>query len=93
MHRIQPSARVSRPRSPRAILLAQAAVAVTIGVLWPYAELRWKCRAGFEHSEACVWGRSFFSLSRYVEPVIIAPVALVVLVLLTVAWRRIAGRQ
>ena len=70
----------------------QLLAAILIGVLWPYVELAWKCRAGFESSEGCVWGRSYMPLSRWVEPLIVAPIAFFVLVLLALAWRRIATR-
>jgi hypothetical protein len=77
----------------RATYLPHVIAAVLVGVIWPYGELTWKCRSGFEHSEACVWGRSYMSLSRWVEPAIIAPITFVVLVLLTIAWKRITGRS
>jgi hypothetical protein len=73
--------------------LPQLLVAVVIGVVWPHAELLWKCRSGLEHSEACVWGRSYMPLSRWVEPAIVAPIAFFVLVLLGLAWRRLTARR
>ena len=82
-------------RSPerRSGFAPQLVCAVLIGVLWPHVELLWKCRAGFEHSEACVWGRSYMPLSRWLEPLIAAPIAFFVLVLITLAWRRLSARR
>jgi len=54
-------------------LLALSALA--IGIAEPYFELAWKCRAGLEASEACVWGRAYFPLGKWLAPVLIAPVA------------------
>ena len=69
-------------------LLPQLVCAIVIGVAEPHLELLWKCRAGFETSEACVWGRSYLPLGRWLAPIIVTPVVFVVLVLLTLAWRR-----
>jgi hypothetical protein len=69
----------------------QLVVAVLIGVVWPHVELLWKCRTGFEDSEACVWGRSYLPLSRWLEPVVVAPIAFFVLVILTLLWRRVVS--
>ena len=42
-----------------------AAVSLVIGIAWPYVELAFKCRS--PDSEACVWAKSFWSLSIWVE--------------------------
>jgi hypothetical protein len=62
--------------------IARLIVAAIIGIAYPHAELAWKCRASSLHSEACVWGRSYMPLSRWVEPLIIAPVVFVLLTVL-----------
>jgi hypothetical protein len=59
------------------------AIAVLFAIGYPYLELAWKCRPSEVHSEACVWGRSYFSLSRWVEPVIIAPIAWAVMMVVS----------
>jgi hypothetical protein len=59
--------------------LARVAVALAIGVAYPYLELAWKCRNGYASSEACVWGRALLPLDRWLEPFIVAPVAFVIL--------------
>jgi hypothetical protein len=65
------------------------ACALAIGVAFPYVELTWKCRQGLEASEACVWGRAYFPLTRAVEPLIIAPILFGVL-----TWiARLGARQ
>jgi hypothetical protein len=66
----------------------RAIVAVAVGVGYPYIELAWKCREGFRTSEACVWGRSYMPLSRWVEPIIIAPIVFLALTLLARLWSR-----
>jgi hypothetical protein len=62
-------------------------IAALFGIGYPYLELAWKCRLSQVHSEACVWGRSYFPLSRWVEPLIIGPIAWAVM---TVASRLFA---
>ena len=71
----------------RVRLLPQLLCAVVVGIAEPHVELLWKCRAGFESSEACVWGRSYLPLGRWLAPIIVTPIVFVVLVLLTLAWR------
>ena len=68
-----------RVRTP---IFVRFGIAALIGIAYPYAELAWKCRAASENSEACVWARAYFSLSRWVEPVIIAPIAFLLITLL-----------
>jgi hypothetical protein len=77
------------PRSRDQLLCA--VVALAAGLIEPLAEIAWKCRAGFESSEACVWGRSYLPLGRAVGLVVIAPLTFVALLLLRrgwSAWRR-----
>jgi hypothetical protein len=81
---VDPRHQVETSRDRRRWVLVAAAVA--IGIAEPYVELAWKCRAGFEHSEACVWGRSFLSLGRWIAPLFVIPLALAVLFLLAAAW-------
>jgi hypothetical protein len=71
------------PPSPRGAsrYLPHLALALLIGIAEPHVELWWHCRAGFEHSEACVWGRSYLPLMRWLAPAIVAPIAFFVLVL------------
>jgi hypothetical protein len=64
-------------------------VALLIGIAEPHVELAWKCRAGFEASEACVWGRAFLPLGRWLAPLFVAPIAFVALTGLAWAWRRL----
>jgi hypothetical protein len=78
---------------PRRSIVVLACVALVIGLVEPSLEVAWKCRAGFESSEACVWGKSFLPLGRAVGLVIIAPLAFGVLLLLRSAWRMVAGRS
>ena len=73
---------------PRSRLIATLATALVIGFAYPYLELAWKCR-GDAASEACVWGRAYFPLSRWVEPLIVAPIAFAVIVV----FRRIFERD
>lgn len=63
-------------------------LAVAVGAAEPYLELAWKCRDGFEASEACVWGRSYLPLSRAVGLVLVAPLAFVALWVSRRVWRR-----
>jgi hypothetical protein len=65
----------------RTRLVAGLAFAIAIGIAYPYLELAWKCRGGATNSEACTWGRAYFSLSRWVEPFIVAPIAFLLITL------------
>lgn len=65
----------------------RAIIALAIGIVWPYLEIRWKCRTGFEASEACVWGKAFLPLGRWIEPLIIAPLLFLALTLASWLWR------
>ena len=82
------------PSSTRRRWWLLLASALAIGIAEPYLEIAWKCRAGLEASEACVWGRAYFPLGRWLAPVIVAPVALVVLLVLSlcVDWVRARRR-
>jgi hypothetical protein len=71
----------------RRSLLILAGIALAIGLAEPLAELAWKCRSGFETSEACVWGKSYLPLGRAVGLLLIAPITFGVLLLLRGAWR------
>jgi len=74
----------------RTRLVAGVAFAAAVGIAYPYFELAWKCRGGAVDSEACTWGRAYFSLSRWVEPLIVAPIALL---LITLVARLAGGRR
>ncbi len=63
-------------------LLVRVVLAVAIGIAFPFLELAWKCREGVQGSEACVWGKAYLALSLWVEPLIIAPIAFLLLTLL-----------
>ena len=66
----------------------RAIVAAVVGFGYPYLELAWKCRAGAERSEACVWGRAYMPASRWIEPLIVAPLVFGALTLIAHLWRR-----
>jgi hypothetical protein len=68
-------------------------LAVVIGLVEPHVEIVWKCRSGFEASEACVWARSLLPLGRVVAPLVVAPVALIILLALEWAWGRLVFRR
>ena len=68
--------------------LIRVGLALVIGLAEPYLEIAWKCRTGFEISEACVWGRSLFLLSRGAGLLIVAPLAFAVLTGIGHMWRR-----
>ena len=72
----------------RTRLIAGLAFATITGLVYPSLELAWKCRPAAVDSEACVWARAYFPLSRWVEPVIITPVAFLVFLLATRIARR-----
>lgn len=63
-------------------LLFRFVLAVAIGIAFPFLELAWKCRDGVQGSEACVWGKAYLALSLWVEPLIIAPIAFLLLTVL-----------
>jgi hypothetical protein len=68
------------------------ATALAIGIAEPYVEIAWKCRAGLEASEACVWGRSYLSLGKWLAPVFITPLAFVALLILVVCFDWVRAR-
>jgi hypothetical protein len=63
-------------------------VALLSGILYPYLERAWKCRE--PSSEACVWASAYFPMSRWLEPIIITPIAFLLLALL---FRIVAHRR
>jgi hypothetical protein len=67
-------------------------LALAIGIAEPHVELAWKCRASFQSSEACVWGRAYLPLGRWLAPLVVTPIAFVVLIALSWAWRQWRGR-
>jgi hypothetical protein len=67
---------------PRPATLIKIAIAAAVGFTYPFVELAWKCRAPLATSEACVWGRAYFPVTRWVEPLLVAPVAFVVVMLI-----------
>lgn len=70
----------------------RAAIALLVGIAFPNLEVAWNCRAGEAFSEACVWGRAYLPLMRWVEPVIVAPIVFLILTLWA-WWRRRARRR
>ena len=69
-------------------VLAAAVFAAFVGILYPYGEVAWKCRETSVNSEACVWARAYWPLSRWIEPMIVTPPVFVVILLLTQYRRR-----
>jgi hypothetical protein len=68
-------------------------IALVIGIAEPYLELAWKCRAGLETSEACVWGRSFLSLGKWLAPVFVTPIAFIALLVLAACYDFVRTRR
>jgi hypothetical protein len=79
-------------RRPSRTVVLLAIVALAIGLAEPSLEVAWRCRRGFESSEACVWGRSLLPLGRAVGLLFIAPVAFGVLLLIRAAWLTAVAR-
>ena len=75
-------------RAPSRSTWVLIGLALAVGLAEPYLELAWKCRAGLEASEACVWGRSYFPLSRVMGVALVAPLAFVALVIVRRVWTR-----
>ena len=69
--------------------VVRAGLAGAAALAEPFAEVAWKCRSGFETSEACVWGKSLIVLHLGLSMVVVMPVAFVLLVLVEWAWRRV----
>jgi hypothetical protein len=80
-------------RRPSGTVLALILVALAVGLAEPSLEVAWKCRAGFETSEACVWGKSYLPLGRAIGLVFIAPLTFGVLMFVRGAWRTWVGRS
>jgi hypothetical protein len=74
------------PRPSRSTLLL-ACLALAIGVVGPSVDVAWKCRAGFETREACVWGKSLLPLSLAVSIFLVTPITFGILCLGRAAWR------
>jgi hypothetical protein len=72
--------------SPLASLLIALAAGVAVGVAYPYIEIALACRA--PASEACVWGKAYFSLTLTVSLVFVGPVVVVVAYALLARLRR-----
>ena len=66
-----------------------AALSIAIGLAEPYVELAWKCRAGFEAMEPCVWGKAYFRVAQVATIVILSPLLFGLWFLLT----RLATRK
>ena len=66
-----------------------AALSLAVGLAEPYVELAWKCRAGFEASEACVWGEAYFRVAQMATIFILTPLLFGLWFLLT----RLASRK
>lgn len=81
---------MSRPPGTVLVLIL---VALAVGVAEPSLEVAWKCRAGFESSEACVWGRSYLPLGRAIGLVFIAPITFGILMFVRGTWRAWIGRS
>ena len=73
--------------------LFRAGVALLVGLAEPAIEVAWKCRAGHEITEACVWGRSLMPLLRIIGLVLIAPLVYGALTLGMHAWRAWRSRR
>ena len=69
-------------------VLIRIAIALVVGLAEPSIELAWKCREGFETSEACVWGKAYLPLSRALGLLIIAPAVFGLLTLVNRLRRR-----
>jgi hypothetical protein len=75
-----------------ASLLLALCAGAAIGVGYPYVEIALACRE--PASEACVWGKAYFSLTLTVSLVLLGPVAAgVVYALLAWLRRRREGMQ
>lgn len=72
----------------RSRLILAAVAAGATGAAYPFVELAWHCRSAMTTSEACVWGRAYFPLTRWVEPLIIAPIAFLLFLFLARVSRR-----
>jgi hypothetical protein len=78
----------------RRTLIILAGIALAVGLAEPSLEVAWKCRAGFESSEACVWGKSLMPLGRAVGLVVIAPLTFGALLLMRLFWQsRVRGSR
>jgi hypothetical protein len=74
-------------RPSRAVLIC-ITIALAVGLAEPYVEVAWKCRAGYETSEACVWGRSLLPLGRIAGLLIVAPATFGLLAIVRYVWRQ-----
>jgi hypothetical protein len=68
-----------------ALLVLALCAGVAVGVGYPYVEVALACRE--PASEACVWGKAYFSLTLTVSLVFLGPVAAGVVYAL-LAWLR-----
>jgi hypothetical protein len=68
-------------------------VALVAALAEPFIEVIWKCRQGFESSEACVWGKSLLPLTSAVGLILVAPIVFGVLCLIRAAWQTARARS
>jgi hypothetical protein len=80
-------------RRPSRGTIALAIIALAIGLAEPSIEVAWKCRRGFESSEACVWGKSLLPLGRAVGVLLVAPVVFGVLLFIRAVWLMATARS
>jgi hypothetical protein len=80
-------------RRPSRSTVVLALAALVIALAQPFVEVTWHCRAGYESSEACVWGKSLLPLTVGVGLVLVAPIVFGVLCLIRAAWRSLTARS
>jgi hypothetical protein len=73
--------------------LIRLALALAVGVSFPYVGVAWTCRAGNPNPDACAWTRNLLPVGRWIAPLVITPVAFFLFTLLAMAWHGGRGRQ
>jgi hypothetical protein len=74
-------------RRPSRSTVVLGLVALVVAMSQPFVEVMWHCRAGYESSEGCVWGKSLLPLTAGVGLILVAPIVFGVLCLIRAAWR------
>jgi hypothetical protein len=80
-------------RRPSRSTVVLALAALVIALSQPLVEVIWRCREGYESSEACVWGKSLLPLTVGIGLILVAPIVFGVLCLIRAAWQSFTARS
>jgi hypothetical protein len=80
-------------RQPSRGTLLLGLISLVVTIAEPVIEVIWKCRQGFELTEACVWGKSLLPLTSAAGLLLVAPIVFGVLCFIRAAWQTVRLRS